>query len=251
MPTPFFLWFYLGKLKIWRFHIRCPNCRSVIVFRTDPENKDYEICSGGTRSFRSAYVRARNDEAQEARDEEIEANNPMKLLEDRTFASKRELEDVELLEDLQELHQRPDQTDAGSLLRGRHLNEVEKIKRKIKEEQREDERELLAMLKKQKQVELVDEENDSMDIMKPKMLIRITEEGMKSGSSLESLKTTSSGGSDRPGKGSGKKNGFAVPAPKLNIFGVKRKNPLIKTKTVVTKKPALVAAYSDSSSDSE
>ena len=43
MPTPFFLWLYLGKLKIWRFHIRCPNCRSVIVFRTDPENKDYEI----------------------------------------------------------------------------------------------------------------------------------------------------------------------------------------------------------------
>lgn len=41
---------YLG-IPIWRFYARCPHCRADIMFKTDPQNTEYVLESGGTRTY--------------------------------------------------------------------------------------------------------------------------------------------------------------------------------------------------------
>jgi len=88
---------YLG-IRIYRFYIKCTRCLQEISFKTDPQNTDYEIEAGATRNFMAlklAEEQARREE-QELREEE--ANNPMKLLENRTQQSRNEIEMIESLE---------------------------------------------------------------------------------------------------------------------------------------------------------
>merc|ERR1711994_602868 len=96
---------HLG-LRIYRFYIKCTACLSEISFRTDPANTDYVLEAGATRNF-EALSKAENqaDLDQKAYQEEIKLN-PMKLLEERTEASKNEMERMEALEELQELNKR-------------------------------------------------------------------------------------------------------------------------------------------------
>jgi len=106
---------YLG-LRIYRFYIKCTACVSEICFRTDPETTDYVLEAGATRNF-EALKKAEDqaDREAEARREELE-NNPMKLLEERTAASKNEMEVAESLEELRELNRRTVAVDYSSML---------------------------------------------------------------------------------------------------------------------------------------
>lgn len=106
---------YLG-IRIYRFYIKCTRCLQEISFKTDPENTDYEIEAGATRNFMAlklAEEQARREE-QELRDEE--ANNPMKLLENRTEQSRNEIELLESLEELKDLRTRHENIDYAALL---------------------------------------------------------------------------------------------------------------------------------------
>lgn len=106
---------YLG-IRIYRFYIKCTRCLQEISFKTDPMNTDYEIEAGATRNFMAlklAEEQARREE-QEARDEE--ANNPMKLLENRTEQSRNEIELLESLEELKDLRTRHENIDYEALL---------------------------------------------------------------------------------------------------------------------------------------
>lgn len=106
---------YLG-IRIYRFYIKCTRCLQEISFKTDPQNTDYEIEAGATRNFMAlklAEEQARREE-QEARDEE--ANNPMKLLENRTEQSRNEIELLESLEELKDLRTRHENIDYEALL---------------------------------------------------------------------------------------------------------------------------------------
>lgn len=106
---------YLG-IRIYRFYIKCTRCLQEISFKTDPQNTDYEIEAGATRNFMAlklAEEQARREE-QELRDEE--ANNPMKLLENRTEQSRNEIELLESLEELKDLRTRHENIDYNALL---------------------------------------------------------------------------------------------------------------------------------------
>lgn len=106
---------YLG-IRIYRFYIKCTRCLQEISFKTDPQNTDYEIEAGATRNFMAlklAEEQARREE-QDARDEE--ANNPMKLLENRTEQSRNEIELLESLEELKDLRTRHENIDYEALL---------------------------------------------------------------------------------------------------------------------------------------
>lgn len=127
---------YLG-IRIYRFYIKCTRCLQEISFKTDPQNTDYEIEAGATRNFMAlklAEEQARREE-QELRDEE--ANNPMKLLENRTQQSRNEIETIESLEELRDLNRRQQTVDYNTLLQ--QYNTVETERERQEREEREDE----------------------------------------------------------------------------------------------------------------
>ncbi|CAL1275390.1 unnamed protein product [Larinioides sclopetarius] len=129
---------YLG-IKIFRFYIKCPRCLAEITFKTDPENADYIVEHGATRNFQALKL-AEEAAAKEAKEiEEEEKNNPMKLLENRTQASKQEMELMETLEELKDLNQRHAKVDINNLLTTRQIDKQQQLIDEIKRQEEEDE----------------------------------------------------------------------------------------------------------------
>jgi len=119
---------YLG-LRIYRFYIKCTACVSEICFRTDPESCDYVLEAGATRNFESLKRAEEQLEREDmARQEELE-NNPMMLLEERTAASKHEMDLAESLEELKEQNRKKKDIDydgmVDKLAAGRLAREAE------------------------------------------------------------------------------------------------------------------------------
>lgn len=72
----------------------------IFSLQTDPENADYKLEAGATRNFealRTAEILAKKEEEKKKEEED---NNPMKLLENRTKASQKEMENLEILEEI-------------------------------------------------------------------------------------------------------------------------------------------------------
>ena len=82
---------YLG-IRIFRFYIKCTTCSAEIVFKTDPENGDYSVEAGALRNFEPWRQQAAADDDSKAKKEEEEKNDAMRKLENRSVASKREME---------------------------------------------------------------------------------------------------------------------------------------------------------------
>jgi hypothetical protein len=154
---------YLG-LKIYRFYFKCPICMAEITFKTDPKNQDYELEHGATRNFQ-AYRLAQMQAEQQAKDEEEEEKlNPMKMLENRTKASRREMQELEDLEELKELSQRTINIKTEDFLerekeRRRKFEEMKK-----KQEDEEDEEDLKKLLEEQNKALLLGDKNSRWTI---------------------------------------------------------------------------------------
>ncbi|XP_060531862.1 splicing factor YJU2 [Cylas formicarius] len=106
---------YLG-IRIYRFYIKCTRCLQEISFKTDPRNTDYEIEAGATRNFMALKLAEEQAIREEEEAKEEEANNPMKLLENRTKQSKNEIELLESLEELKDLNKRQQVVDYDRML---------------------------------------------------------------------------------------------------------------------------------------
>ncbi|XP_059486822.1 splicing factor YJU2 [Neocloeon triangulifer] len=106
---------YLG-IRIYRFYIKCTRCLAEISFKTDPRNTDYEIEAGATRNFMALKLAEEQAVREEEERKEEESTNPMKLLENRTKASKREIEQMEDLEELRDLNRRQLAVEYDSML---------------------------------------------------------------------------------------------------------------------------------------
>ncbi|CAH1107548.1 unnamed protein product [Psylliodes chrysocephalus] len=106
---------YLG-IRIYRFYIKCTRCLQEISFKTDPRNTDYEIEAGATRNFMALKLAEEQALREEEEAKEEEANNPMKLLENRTKQSKNEIELLESLEELKDLNKRQQVVDYDTML---------------------------------------------------------------------------------------------------------------------------------------
>nr|CAG4636598.1 EOG090X0G3U [Eubosmina coregoni]SVE70129.1 EOG090X0G3U [Eubosmina coregoni] len=96
---------YLG-IRIYRFYIKCTRCLSEISFKTDPQSTDYVVEAGATRNFMAFKLAEEQAIREMEAEKEEERTNPMKLLENRTKASRGEIETVEALEELKELNKR-------------------------------------------------------------------------------------------------------------------------------------------------
>ncbi|CAD5212893.1 unnamed protein product [Bursaphelenchus okinawaensis] len=139
---------YLG-LKIFRFYFRCPNCLAELVFKTDIENVDYQMEHGATRLFEAAkYYQQKQKEAEEL--EEAEKNDPMKVLEKRTEASRAEMEAVHKLGELQEMNRRNNKVDLISFLDSQQMDVQLTQAQRHKLQEEEDEKEVQRLMAKKK-----------------------------------------------------------------------------------------------------
>ncbi|XP_045462727.1 splicing factor YJU2-like [Harmonia axyridis] len=106
---------YLG-IRIYRFYIKCTRCLQEISFKTDPQSTDYVIEAGATRNFMALKLAEEQALREEEEAKEEEANNPMKLLENRTKQSKNEIELLESLEEIKDMNRRQEAIDYNAML---------------------------------------------------------------------------------------------------------------------------------------
>jgi len=90
---------YYG-IKIFRFYIKCTLCSAEITFKTDPKNTDYIAEHGASRNFEPWREEKAVEEEDRLAKLEEEENNPMKVLENRTVDSKREMDVLDALHDI-------------------------------------------------------------------------------------------------------------------------------------------------------
>ncbi|XP_039279679.1 splicing factor YJU2 isoform X2 [Nilaparvata lugens] len=140
---------YLG-IRIYRFYIKCTRCLQEISFKTDPKNTDYEIEAGATRNFMALKLAEEQAQREEDEKKEEEANNPMKLLENRTQQSKQELELLESLEELKDLNRRQQSINFDAMLSQFDTREAKEKILKMQEE--DDERFIKSVFGKEKKM---------------------------------------------------------------------------------------------------
>lgn len=145
---------YLG-LKVFRFYFKCPRCMQEITFKTDPKNYDYVVEHGATPNFKALKLAHQQEAAEMKEKEEEERLNPMKLLENRTKASRREMENLEALEDLKEMSQREVVIDYDELLKKKKAEFEADMKR-----QEEEDEALVQSIFGNKQLESINEDCD-------------------------------------------------------------------------------------------
>jgi len=127
---------YYG-IKIFRFYIKCTLCSAEITFKTDPKNTDYAAEHGASRNFEPwRDEQAVEDEDRLAKLEE-EENNPMKVLENRTQDSKREMDVLDALQDIRARNARNERIAAGG-----SADLVDKLARQEEEDDEEREKRL-------------------------------------------------------------------------------------------------------------
>ncbi|KAJ3128618.1 hypothetical protein HK100_009079 [Physocladia obscura] len=107
--------YYLGIL-IFRFYIRCPKCSAEITFKTDPKNTDYVCEHGAQRNFKPWREETDGKELQRLEKEKAEENNPMKALENRTVASKVEMDILDALGEIRTRNVASERMNAADFL---------------------------------------------------------------------------------------------------------------------------------------
>jgi hypothetical protein len=75
-------------------------CSAEITFKTDPKNTDYAAEHGASRNFEPWREEGAAEEEDRLAKLEEEENNPMKVLENRTIDSKREMDILDALQDI-------------------------------------------------------------------------------------------------------------------------------------------------------
>lgn len=116
---------YLG-IKIYRLYFKCLTCLSEITFKTDPEHSDYVVERGGSRGFEPWRAEKQVDRLEQAKREREEMGDTMKVLENRTEASKREMEIQDAIEEVRELTARGEMLTTEQLL-GYHIGAAEQL----------------------------------------------------------------------------------------------------------------------------
>merc|ERR1711935_93159 len=99
---------------------------------------DYILEAGATRNFEALSKAEKQAEAEANAHKEDLETNPMKLLEERTEASKNEMDRMEALEELQELNKRTVKVDYDTM-----LSRYDKIRAKEAEKKEEEDEDFI------------------------------------------------------------------------------------------------------------
>lgn len=90
---------YLGIQK-YRFIVKCTACSRPLTFITDPKNAEYEMESGGIRTYEIHRDKDLIEHSFLQEKTTEEKDDPIKALENRVFASTREMEEIKNLEQI-------------------------------------------------------------------------------------------------------------------------------------------------------
>eukprot|EP00179_Madagascaria_erythrocladioides_P016811 CAMPEP_0198349658 /NCGR_PEP_ID=MMETSP1450-20131203/95005_1 /TAXON_ID=753684 ORGANISM="Madagascaria erythrocladiodes, Strain CCMP3234" /NCGR_SAMPLE_ID=MMETSP1450 /ASSEMBLY_ACC=CAM_ASM_001115 /LENGTH=193 /DNA_ID=CAMNT_0044055357 /DNA_START=76 /DNA_END=654 /DNA_ORIENTATION=+ len=108
---------YLG-IEVKRFYMKCTRCKSTFTIKTDPKNADYSSEWGCTRNYDPHKERedaAREAEAERARQEAV-GKDAMSQLEERTKASKHDMDTLDALDELRALNARNQRVSVDAVL---------------------------------------------------------------------------------------------------------------------------------------
>mmetsp|Transcript_29905 Transcript_29905/g.33975 ORF Transcript_29905/g.33975 Transcript_29905/m.33975 type:complete len:293 (+) Transcript_29905:39-917(+) len=122
---------YLG-IKIFRFYFKCTRCYAEITFKTDPKNSDYVCEHNGSRNYdQGKDLRAAEALLKEKR-KELEMGDAMKVLENKTYDSKREMDILDALEEVRLLNRREADLDINAVLD--HVSAVKEVEQEMNDE---------------------------------------------------------------------------------------------------------------------
>uniref|UniRef100_A0A0G4I1F6 Splicing factor YJU2 n=1 Tax=Chromera velia CCMP2878 TaxID=1169474 RepID=A0A0G4I1F6_9ALVE len=204
---------YIG-IAIWRFYGKCNNCRAEFAFKTDPKNTDYILEFGGTRNY-DAYrdADAAEKELREAEEKELEGDK-MKQLEQKTYNTAKELDQLEALDEVRQINRRQLHREAATdraldfIAASRDRKEEERqqalLAASIDEEDMEEFRELQRQLRAgegggelegQEEEEEEDDEEDFAELKRKNPHIQAAEaDGLSSASSSSSSSSGNAAG---------------------------------------------------------
>lgn len=92
-----------NNIMIFRFYIKCPRCMATIIFRTSPKESGYEVEHGATENFMALKLADKQAREEAEAEEEEEKINPMKHLENRTKASRQQMEASDQIQNLRSI----------------------------------------------------------------------------------------------------------------------------------------------------
>ena len=137
------------SIKIFRFYFKCTYCYREILFKTDPKNHDYLLEAGGTRLYESWRDGRAAEELLGELTKNEEYGNVMKLLENKTFDSKKEMKVLEAIETLRQMSRANHKLDGEDVvkrfrkMKDKGLFNEEEIKEKFKKIRLEKQKEFL------------------------------------------------------------------------------------------------------------
>merc|ERR1712205_22939 len=93
-------------IQIIRFWIKCSTCNNMMTFKTDPENGDYVMESGGTRTFEMWQESNAVEEASKQARIDEDKDDAMTALENRTRDTQKMVDMMDALDELKAVSQR-------------------------------------------------------------------------------------------------------------------------------------------------
>ncbi|KAL3741339.1 hypothetical protein ACJRO7_016902 [Eucalyptus globulus] len=88
-------------IRILRFYFKCTLCSAKLTIKTDPRNSDYLMESGATRTFKPWRLQDEAVEGEKRKRETAEMHYLIKYLENETLDSKREMDTLAALHEMQ------------------------------------------------------------------------------------------------------------------------------------------------------
>lgn len=142
-----------NSLVIFRFYIKCPRCMATIIFRTNPKEQGYEVEHGATENFMALKMAERQARHEAEAEEEEEKINPMKHLENRTKASRQQMEASEQIQNLRSIKYQYHNVNLDAVIQSKREESIEENKLAIRCGEDDIRSEAIKLLK-QKPVEL-------------------------------------------------------------------------------------------------
>jgi len=125
-------------LLIFRFYIKCKRCMATIVLRTNPKEKSYEVEKGATENFKALKLAEKQAREEAEAEQEEEKIDPMKQLENRTKASRQQMEASEQIRNLRTIKHRFHKVDIDSLIEEKRQELREEAESRTKSDATED-----------------------------------------------------------------------------------------------------------------